>query len=187
MSSLSPFMEIIMRFTILLLIATLSAQSPKTIWEKMIPEPNQDTILYAYDYGDKVGYPELGAHVWAESLGEMDSERPEYSKADSAKGDTLHVSVGAAQVDVYWATKRDHGANFTIEQWRAVRARLKTDLDFNLDHALKQVVWCQGEFKYRWSWSACYNAGKKYLNGERYANKVQKYHKYLMEVRDAKK
>ena len=174
-----------MKFTTIILLATIAtAQSPKTIWEKMIPESGKAVILYAYDFGDRLGYPELGAHVWTESKGDTAAERLEYSKVDSAKGDTLHVSVGAAQVDVYWASIRDHGYNFTMDQWRGVRARLKTDLDFNLDHAIKQVVWCQGEFKYRWSWYACYNAGRKIYAGDGYACTVESYHKYLMEVRD---
>ncbi len=161
------------------MLSPIRGQSNQIIWENILPATNRAVILYALEFGTEYGYPELGGHVWAESNGDMDSERLEYTEAQRATGDTLHVSCGAAQVDVYWATKRDHGANFTIEQWQAMRIRLKTDLDFNLEHALKQVQWCQGEYLFRWSWYACYNAGLEYINGEVYACTVEDYSNYL--------
>lgn len=144
-------------------------------WDAM-PQEDRQVVLYAYHWGAKRGYREMGAHYAVESRGKMRAVRLE------ANGS---VCVGPGQNNVAHAATRTFGRNYTAEQYLLTESRLQSDLDYCLRDSWAHQKRGLKMFKYRW------NVWKYYNNinaeSEAYPARIQAWLAFLDELQQGVK
>lgn len=160
---------------IILGLTELQGQSidPEREW-KFIPKSQQEIIMYAYKWGLKKGYREMGAHYAVESRGDMKAIRYE------SKIDPTHICAGPGQNNVRFAAMDTFGEHITIEQFDLTLKRLQTDLDYSLTQSYRHVKIGLVLYKYRWNvWKWYNNSNAK---SEIYPVRVEAWLKFLDEI-----
>ena len=172
-----------MRLLLLILIAGLlhaqdwAARMDSLValeWQSM-SQAQRGVVWYAYDWGAERNFREMGAIYAVESKGEMSVVRKEFNGGES---------VGPGQNLVRYAALRTYGGGYSPSQYKALKHRLTTDLDYSLVQSYEHIKVGLMKFDTRWEvW--------KYYNGinaphERYPARVQAWLKFLDEKQRVK-